>query len=71
MAIANYVIFCDQRRRLIPIRDLQVAEKAYFIAVVFADQKNSKKLDARTQRKTGDPYLCPVLRWVVILQRLI
>jgi hypothetical protein len=33
------------------------------VTIVFEDQKNGKKMDAQTQRRSGPPVLCPVLRW--------
>jgi hypothetical protein len=40
------------------------------VTVIFADQKNETKLNARTQRRTDDPCLCPVIRWASIINRL-
>jgi hypothetical protein len=71
VAIVKYVIFWDPTRRVLSHRDPKLQDKAYFITLVFADQKNGKKLDARTQRRTGDPFLCPAIRWVAVIQRLI
>jgi hypothetical protein len=45
--------------------------KAEFITVIFEDQKNKTKNDARTQRKTQDPVLCPVLRFGRAVRRVI
>ena len=42
-----------------------------FVTVKFKDQKNGKKMDMRTQRRTGDPILCPLLRWGSAVQRII
>jgi len=39
--------------------DILLAE---FVTLVFEDQKNGKRLERRTQRRTSDPSLCPVLR---------
>ena len=38
--------------------------------VKFEDQKNGDKMDFRSQRKSGDPTLCPVLRFIRIVQRI-
>jgi hypothetical protein len=59
VAIIKYVIFRDRTRKVLSHRDPELKDKAYFITLVFVDQKNGTKLDARTQRRTGDPSLCP------------
>jgi hypothetical protein len=67
----QHIIFRDRRRRVVA-----ASGRAFFVTLVFADQKNGRKLgngrklDARTQRRTGDPLLCPVKRWAVIIARL-
>ena len=38
--------------------------------VKFEDQKNCDKMDFRSERKSGDPTLCPVLRFIRVLQRI-
>jgi hypothetical protein len=67
VAVVKYVIFRDRIRRVLSHRDPELQNKAYFITLVFADQKNGKKLDARTQQRTGDPFLCPVICWAAII----
>jgi hypothetical protein len=44
---------------------------AEFVTVTFRDQKNGIKMDSRTQRRTSDPVLCPVLRFAAIVQRIL
>jgi hypothetical protein len=41
------------------------------VTIIFEDQKNGKKIDARTQRQSGHQFLCPVLRWLSAVQRII
>jgi hypothetical protein len=43
---------------------------AIYITIIFVDQKSGKKMDARTQKRTGLPFLCPVLRFVSLVQRI-
>ena len=43
---------------------------AVHVRVKFEDQKNGDKFDFRSQRRTGDPTLCPVLRFIRIVQRI-
>jgi hypothetical protein len=63
--------FRDQRKKVIPHTDPRLTERAEYVTVVFEDQKNKTKNDARTQRRTGDPILCPVLRFGRAAQRVI
>jgi hypothetical protein len=41
------------------------------VTIVIEDQKNGKKMDARTQLRSGHQFLCPVLRWISAVQRII
>jgi hypothetical protein len=43
---------------------------AYYVTIFFVDQKNGLKMDAQTQRRTGHPVLCPVLRWAAVIDRV-
>jgi hypothetical protein len=40
------------------------------VTVVFTDQKNSEKMDSRTQRRMGDPWLYPVRCWASVVSRI-
>jgi hypothetical protein len=70
IAVIKYVIFRDRTRRVLSHRDPELQNKAYFITLVFANHKNGKKRDARTQQRTGDPFLCPAIHWAAVIQRL-
>jgi hypothetical protein len=50
------IVFCTRSRRVLQH---------------FEDQKNGKKMDARTQRQSGHQFLYPVLRWASAVQRII
>jgi hypothetical protein len=43
------IIFQDRRKRVIPHTDPRLSEKAKYVTVIFEDQKNKLKNDARTQ----------------------
>ena len=45
--------------------------EAYYITITFEDQKNGEKLEKRTQRRTNDRSLCPVLRFGRIILRIL
>jgi hypothetical protein len=63
-----HVLFCDSRKQIIP-QDCDVADAVY-VTVTFVDQKNGDKMDMRTQRRTGDKILCPVLRLHSLISRI-
>jgi hypothetical protein len=65
------IVFQDRRKNVIPHTDPRLTERAEYVTVIFEDQKNKTKNDARTQRRTGDPILCPVLRFCRAVQRVI
>jgi hypothetical protein len=56
---------------VIPHTDPRLSEKTEYVTVIFEDQKNKLKNDARNQRRTGDPILCPVLRFSAAVRRVI
>jgi hypothetical protein len=67
--VVKYVIFRSRRRRLIPHNSGNI-HLAYFVTIIFVDQKNGKKMDARTQRRTDHKILCPVRRWAAVVSRV-
>ena len=56
--------------QVIPQDHPDLIELAAFVWVLFEDQKNRLKRDSRTQRKTQDPLLCPVIRIGRAVQRV-
>lgn len=42
-----------------------------FVTVTFMQQKNNKKEEARTQQRSGDPILCPVLASVYLVRKIL
>ena len=56
--------------QVIPQDHPDLIELAAFVWVLFEDQKNQFKGDSRTQRKTQDPLLCPVIRIGRAVQRV-
>jgi hypothetical protein len=65
------LIFRDRRKKIIPHSDPSLLTRSEFLTIVFEDQKNGNKMDARTQRRTGDRVLCPILRWGRAVQRIL
>jgi hypothetical protein len=64
------VTFRDTQKRLIPNSSPRIF-KAEYVTVTFRDQKNGRKLEARSMRRTGDSVLCPIIRWASIIDRLL
>jgi len=62
--------FFSQDFHPIPHDHPDLLELAMYVLVLFEDQKNRLKHDSRTQKKTGDPRLCPVLRFGRAVQRV-
>lgn len=65
------IIHRDRHRRIIPQDDPRLLERYEFVTVTWRNQKNGKRLDSRTQRRTGDPCLCPGLRFGRAIQRVL
>jgi hypothetical protein len=63
------IIFRDRRRRIIAHSD-PVLLSAKFVTLIFEDQKNGDKQDARSQRRTDQKILCPVKRWASLVPRI-
>jgi hypothetical protein len=51
--------------------DDDLVQTAEYVTITFVDQKNGKKMDTRTQPRSDDECLCPVLRFVSIVQRIL
>jgi hypothetical protein len=67
----QYVLFCDRTKRIVPCYSPDLLSRAEYMTITFVSQKSGKKMDLRTQQRTGDPVLCPVLRYgSVVLQIL-
>jgi hypothetical protein len=57
------LIFRSTSNTVIDHNDADPLTKAEYVTVTFVNQKNGKKMDSRTQRRTRDRALCPVLRY--------
>jgi len=55
----------------VPHEHPRLLHKAKFVTITFLNQKNGKKMDSRTQKRTGRHDLCPVLRWGSAVKRVI
>jgi hypothetical protein len=55
------IVFRDSSRRIITHDDPDLLRRIEYVAVTWRNQKNGKRLDSRTQRRTQDTLLCPGL----------
>jgi hypothetical protein len=65
------VVFRSATKADLDHQDKELATKAEYVTITFVDQKNGNKMDTRTQPRTGDNCLCPVLCFVSIVQRIL
>ena len=63
--------FRSRNKRIVRRDSPFLLDVADYVTVTFVDQKNGIKMDSRSQRRTGHPVLCPVLRWGSAVQRII
>jgi hypothetical protein len=64
------LVFRDSAHREIPHSSPQLRD-AHRVTVTFENQKNGLKMDRRTQERTGDAVMCPVLRLASLVQRVL
>jgi hypothetical protein len=65
------IVFRDENSRILPHSDRMLLHRAEFVTVTWRNQKNGKRMDSRTQRRTRDPLLCPCLRLGRGVQRVL
>jgi hypothetical protein len=68
--ILSGIIFRTATKQLIDPADPILLVLAQYVTITFADQKTGKKMDPRTQQRTDHPFLCPVLRYISVVQRI-
>jgi hypothetical protein len=64
------IVFRTASKKLIEPTDPGLLSTAEYVTITFVDQKNRKKMDCRTQQRTGHAFLCPVLRYGSAVQRI-
>ena len=64
------IMFRSKRKVEVP-HSSRTLHRSQHVTIIFADQKNGRKFDMRTQQRTGDPALCPVRRWASATQRIL
>jgi hypothetical protein len=70
LTIGN-ITFRGKSKAVIAQDDPQLLTRARYVTVCFVDQKNGKKMDRRTQGKSGEKRFCPVRAWGRACQRVL
>ena len=71
LVTAECVVFRSEDKKIISHHSPSLMELAEYITITFIDQKNGDKMDARSQRRTDHPVLCPARRWASAIRRLV
>jgi hypothetical protein len=61
--------FRDQKKRVVSHEDPDLLRKAYYLTIMFVDQKNGEKFEKRTQPRSERKWLCPVRAWARAVRR--
>jgi hypothetical protein len=64
------IVFRTTTKQQIEPTDPLLLVLAQYVTITFVDQKSGKKMDPRTQQRTGHPFLCPLLRYASVVQRI-
>jgi hypothetical protein len=64
------LVFRTESNSITPQMHRDLLTLATFVTVPFRNQKNGTKINSRTQRRTHDPLLCPVIRYTILVQRI-
>jgi hypothetical protein len=67
----QYVLFRETMKQIVPHLAPDLLDRAEYVTITFVSQKNRKKMDLQTQRRTGDPVLCLVVRYVFVICRIL
>ena len=62
--------FLKTRTREVEIDEGTDLSKVKYVSITFRDQKNGRKMETRTQGRTGDPVFDPVLRLASAVRRI-
>jgi hypothetical protein len=68
--ILSGIVFQTKSKQLLDPEDRSLNLLAKYVTITFVDQKTGKKMDCRPQQRTEHPFLCPILRYVSIVQRI-
>jgi hypothetical protein len=63
--------FYDGTKIEVPHSTPDLSLRAHFVSITFESQKTAQKNQTRTQRRTNNPILCPVLVWARIVTRIL
>jgi hypothetical protein len=63
------VTFRGTNNEVISHDNPNLATRAEFVTICFVDQKNGNRMERRSQRRSGDPVLCPIEAWASVIRR--
>ena len=66
---ADNITFRGEENEVINHDDPDLPARAEFVTICFVDQKNGTRMERRSQRRSGDPLLCPIKAWASVIQR--
>jgi hypothetical protein len=61
------ILFRGTVKCVVPYGNPRFESLAEYLSITFVDQKCGEKMDCRTQQRTGDLTLCPVLCYVSVV----
>jgi hypothetical protein len=64
------LVFRTESNSIIPQTHKDLLTLAKFVTGTFRNKKNGTKMDSRTQCRTHDPLLCPVIRYTTLVQKI-
>jgi hypothetical protein len=70
LIILSGIVFRTASKQLIDPTDPILLVLTQYVTITFVNQKTGKKINRRTQQRTGHPFLCPVLRYASAVQRI-
>ena len=65
------IVFRDKDNKEISHDDPDLSSRAFSVTITFETQKNQKKFESRSHTRSSDPILCPVVRWISVIQRIL
>jgi hypothetical protein len=68
--VLSRIVFRTASKHIIDSTDPILLVLAQYVTITFVDQKIGKKMDCRTQHHTHQPFLCPVLPYISVVQQI-
>ena len=69
--VVRNICFYDIAKNELDRKHPDLENLAAYVTITFEDQKNNHKNETRSQQRSGDPVLCPCIRWARIVSRIL